>query len=111
MIDSRLTCPHCGVRTWMRDYTAFMRDHDRPDGRVCRIAQQSPKRLSQADMFYRALRDQSEKDQTALEMLYGVNPINDLELATAIERRPALWARYAGFIGQRVGSGAIYWGA
>jgi hypothetical protein len=107
MKDPRIACPYCGVRTWMRDYTAFMRDHDRPDGRVCRAAQKP----TQADMFYAAGRALSEKDQTTLELLYGVNPINDLELAKAIERRPSLWARYAGYIGQRVGAGAIYWGA
>jgi len=37
--DTRIQCPHCGVRTWQRDYGAFMRDHDRPDGKVCRKAQ------------------------------------------------------------------------
>ena len=37
--DTRIRCPHCGIRTWMTDFVAFMRDHDRPDGRVCRIAQ------------------------------------------------------------------------
>ncbi len=38
MGDDRLQCRFCGVRTWMRDYNAFMRDHDRPDGRKCRRA-------------------------------------------------------------------------
>lgn len=69
------------------------------------------KKLSQADMFYRATRASSERDQTMLDLLFGHNPVNDLELAQAIERRPALWSRYAGFIGQRVGAGAVYWGA
>jgi hypothetical protein len=69
------------------------------------------KRPSQADMFYKACRAQSEKDQTALDLLYGYNPINDLELAKAIERRPALWLRYAGYLGKRVGAGGIYYGA
>ena len=36
--DTRLQCPHCGVKTWMKDYRSFMRDHDRPDGMVCRLA-------------------------------------------------------------------------
>ncbi len=35
MNDTRLQCPYCKVRTWMSDYVAFMRDHDRPDGRRC----------------------------------------------------------------------------
>lgn len=39
VIDKRLACPCCGVKTWMTDYRAFMQDHDRPDGRVCRAAQ------------------------------------------------------------------------
>lgn len=33
--DLRLRCPYCRVRTWMRDYSEFMRDHDRPDGHRC----------------------------------------------------------------------------
>jgi hypothetical protein len=68
-------------------------------------------RPSQADMFYAATRAQSEKDQTALELLYGANPINDLELARAIERRPSLWARYAGYVGQRASDPAQSTGA
>lgn len=37
--DTRASCPHCGVKTWSRDFVGFMRDHDRPDGKVCRAAQ------------------------------------------------------------------------
>jgi hypothetical protein len=33
--DARLSCPFCKVKTWSRDYKAFMYDHDRPDGRRC----------------------------------------------------------------------------
>lgn len=33
--DTRAACPYCSVRTWRTDWTAFMRDHDRPDGRRC----------------------------------------------------------------------------
>ncbi len=36
--DERLQCRCCGVRTWSKDYGAFMKDHDRPDGRVCQAA-------------------------------------------------------------------------
>ena len=36
--DNRITCPHCKVKTWSRDYTGFMRDHDRIDGRKCQKA-------------------------------------------------------------------------
>jgi hypothetical protein len=34
-VDTRIRCNHCGLRTWMTDYSAFMNDHDRPDGRRC----------------------------------------------------------------------------
>jgi len=36
--DTRIQCRHCGMRTWMKDYKAFMKDHDRPDGRKCQTA-------------------------------------------------------------------------
>ncbi len=36
--DARISCPHCGVKTWMKDRAAFMRDHDRIDGRKCQKA-------------------------------------------------------------------------
>jgi len=37
--DNRLACPCCGVKTWSKDFTSFMKNHDRVDGRVCRKAQ------------------------------------------------------------------------
>lgn len=37
----RLSCHHCGVTTWMKDYREFMLDHDRPDGRKCRRARKT----------------------------------------------------------------------
>lgn len=33
--DTRFCCPFCGIKTWMRDFVAFMRDHDRPQGGRC----------------------------------------------------------------------------
>jgi hypothetical protein len=33
--DTRIRCSHCHVATWRTDFVAFMRDHDRPDGRRC----------------------------------------------------------------------------
>ena len=36
--DKRIQCPYCKVRTWMKDYRGFMKDHDKPDGRVCQKA-------------------------------------------------------------------------
>lgn len=37
--DTRIQCPYCHTRTWSKNYSQFMRDHDRSDGRVCREAQ------------------------------------------------------------------------
>jgi DNA-directed RNA polymerase subunit RPC12/RpoP len=36
--DMRIQCPYCKVKTWMTDRRAFMKDHDRPDGRRCQKA-------------------------------------------------------------------------
>ena len=69
------------------------------------------KHPSQKDMFYKAGRDLTDAHLTMLDLLYGANPINDLELAKSIERRPSLYSRYVGYLGQRVGAGGIYWGA
>lgn len=33
--DTRLQCPYCKMRTWSKNYTQFMADHDRRDGRRC----------------------------------------------------------------------------
>jgi hypothetical protein len=33
--DTRHACQFCKVRTWNKDYVAFMRDHDRPEGGRC----------------------------------------------------------------------------
>lgn len=41
--DMRISCPHCGVKTWMKDRAAFMRDHDRIDGRKCQKAAKEAK--------------------------------------------------------------------
>lgn len=51
MADTRNTCRHCGVKTWSTDYAAFMRDHDRPDGRVCRAAQEEQRKLAMHARF------------------------------------------------------------
>jgi hypothetical protein len=36
--DTRISCQFCKIKTWMKDYVAFMQDHDRPDGRKCQRA-------------------------------------------------------------------------
>ncbi len=38
---ARIRCPHCGAVTWSTNYRQFMMDHDRPDGRACRKAEDS----------------------------------------------------------------------
>lgn len=38
--DTRHACQFCHVKTWMKDYVAFMRDHDRPQGGRCLRAAQ-----------------------------------------------------------------------
>jgi hypothetical protein len=45
VIDTRITCPWCGVSTWMTDRRAFMLDHDRPDGRICRRSREEIQRV------------------------------------------------------------------
>jgi hypothetical protein len=39
--DTRIQCPYCKIKTWGKDYRAFMRDHDRADGRRCQKAKES----------------------------------------------------------------------
>jgi len=68
-------------------------------------------RMSQRDHFYKAGRIIAGGNETALELLFGFNPISDDELRAFIKRRPGVWSRFAGYLGTRVGDGAIYWGA
>ena len=68
-------------------------------------------RMSQRDHFYRAGRAIADGNETGLALLFGFNPITDDELRKAIARRPALWSRFAGYLGTRPGDGGIYWGA
>lgn len=79
--------------------------------KTARLVANPAKRPTQKDMFYQAGRDLTDAHLTMLELLYGANPINDYELAKAIERRPAIYSRYTGYLGRRVGAGGIYWGA
>lgn len=37
--DTRHRCQFCKAVTWQKDYVAFMKSHDRPEGGVCRRAQ------------------------------------------------------------------------
>jgi hypothetical protein len=67
-------------------------------------------RKTQVHMFYEAGRRIADADETMLELLFGSNPITDDELRALIKKRPGRYGRYAGFLGTRVGSGAVYWG-
>lgn len=62
--DTRLSCPHCGVKTWSTDYVSFMRDHDRIDGRKCRAA---ARQQSEADLD-RGAAEQSAWYDTSAEL-------------------------------------------
>jgi len=62
--DTRLSCPHCGVKTWMTDRAAFMRDHDRMDGRKCQAAD---RQQSDADLD-RGVAEHSDWYDTSAEL-------------------------------------------
>lgn len=57
--------------------------------------------MNQKQLYYAAVRKQSERDQAMLDLLYGVNPITDDELRKLIEKRPGVYGRYAGYLGKR----------
>jgi hypothetical protein len=48
---------------------------------------------TQADMYYNAVRNLCERDETFMELICG--GLTRQELAVNIERRPSLWSRYA----------------
>ena len=50
---------------------------------------------TQADMYYNAVRNSCERDETFMELIRG--GLTRQELAVNIERRPSLWSRYAGY--------------
>src|SRR5690606_27957442 len=55
--------------------------------------------LTQKQMFYAAQRANAERDKTFMDLVNcRENPMTREDLARNIERRPALWARYAGFL-------------
>ena len=57
----------------------------------------------QRAMLAAATKNASGLDELMLEMLYGPNPITDDELKKLIEKRPAVYSRFAGYIGTRKG--------
>jgi hypothetical protein len=44
------------MKTWSTDYTQFMRDHDRPDGRMCRLAQRQ--KIIAAEVYEEYMREE-----------------------------------------------------
>jgi hypothetical protein len=67
--------------------------------------------MNQAHMYYTAFRRAADGNEVMLELLFGYNPITDDELRACIARRPHVYGRFAGYLGTRVGDGAVYWGA
>jgi hypothetical protein len=54
---------------------------------------------TQAQMYYEAERKAGERDRAFMDLVnHPTNPLTREDLARNIERRPALWSRYAGFL-------------
>ena len=54
---------------------------------------------TQKQMYYAAERAAGERDATFMELVnHPTNPLTKEDLLANIERRPALWSRYAGFL-------------
>ena len=54
---------------------------------------------TQREMYYRAERQAADRDILFMELVnHPTNPLTREDLARNIERRPALWSRYAGFL-------------
>ena len=56
---------------------------------------------SQMYQFHKAHEAISDQNDVMLELLYGANPITDDELSKLIERNPARYGRFAGYLGKR----------
>lgn len=59
------------------------------------------KQPTQAQIFYHVCREQTEKDMVMMDLLFGSNPISDVELNALIAKRPHVYSRYAGYLGTR----------
>lgn len=55
---------------------------------------------TQRQMFYMAARQSADINRQFLDMATGPNGITSAELALLIERRPALWKRFEGYMGR-----------
>jgi hypothetical protein len=57
------------------------------------------KRKSQAHMYYDAEKMAGEVNRTFLELVnHPTNPLTREDLIANIQRRPALWSRFAGWV-------------
>lgn len=57
--------------------------------------------MDQRTMYYAAERKSAERNATFMELVnHPTNPLTREDMARNIERRPALWSRYAGFMDQ-----------
>lgn len=78
---------------------------------ICMITKRTYNQADQTDMFYRAGRELTDKHLVAMDLLFGSNPMTDDELRKLIDKRPNVYSTYSGYLGTRVGDGAIYFGA
>lgn len=51
--------------------------------------------------FYKSHDAVANQNEAMLELLYGTNPITDDELARLVQRNPARYGRFRGYIGKR----------
>ena len=56
---------------------------------------------TQHDRFFTSHSVVSGANETALNLLFGPNPITDDELRRLIAKRPHVWGKYAGYLGKR----------
>lgn len=58
---------------------------------------------TQAHAFARSHDNVAGANEVMLTLLYGDNPITDKELRALIEKRPAVYGRFEGYLGKRPG--------
>ena len=56
---------------------------------------------TQMRAFYAAHDNIADGNLVMLELLFGSNPITDVELRALIAKRPAVYGRFAGYLGKR----------
>jgi hypothetical protein len=65
------------------------------------MSAQSRQPMNQFHAFYQSSRAIAQANLLMLELLYGENPITDRELSRLIDRYPARYGRFAGYLGKR----------